>query len=63
MDDDFTTQEIKGDEKNKSAKSKDGSVKPKKGPKIVNFDQCIFGITMSLTKSQVHRDFVETPRV
>ncbi|CAL5209526.1 unnamed protein product [Lathyrus oleraceus] len=38
MDDDFTTQEIKSDEKNKSAKSKDGSVKPKKGPKIVNFD-------------------------
>lgn len=37
MDDDFTT-EVKSEEKNKSAKSEDGNVKPKKGPKVVNFD-------------------------
>jgi len=37
MDDDFTT-EVKSEDKNKSAKSEDGNVKPKKGPKVVNFD-------------------------
>ena len=36
MDDDFTT-EVKSEDKNKSAKSEDGNVKPKKGPKVVNF--------------------------
>ncbi|CAI8604476.1 unnamed protein product [Vicia faba] len=38
MEDDFTSQATENDEKNKSAKSKDVNVKPKKGPKVVNFD-------------------------
>ncbi|KAJ1391048.1 Zinc finger, CCHC-type [Sesbania bispinosa] len=41
MEDDFMTDDIySGDknDKNKSSKSKDGHVKPKKGPKVVNFN-------------------------
>lgn len=38
IEDDFITDDISSGDKNKSSKSKDGHVKPKKGPKVVNFN-------------------------
>ncbi|KAL2324533.1 hypothetical protein Fmac_023591 [Flemingia macrophylla] len=38
IEDDFMTDDIQSVDKKKSAKSTDGHVKPKKGPKVVNFN-------------------------
>ncbi|MED6143434.1 hypothetical protein PIB30_006008 [Stylosanthes scabra] len=37
IEDDFMTDDMNSGDKDKSSKSKDGQVKPKKGPKVVNF--------------------------
>lgn len=37
MEDDFMADDINSGDKNTSSNSKDGHVKPKKGPKVVNF--------------------------